>query len=121
MRGPTLIKQIGLLKRRADMSVSEFRAYYESHHRLLGEKYLAGFASRYVRRYLDPLAPDAQGEAYDVILEVWYADESAWDRCRARLSEPEVAAEIAADEEQLFERAANRFYTVQEFESQLDD
>ncbi len=50
----TMIKSIGLLKRRPGISVAEFRAYYETKHRVIGEKYLTGFASRYVRRFLEP-------------------------------------------------------------------
>ena len=36
------------------MTVAEFRAYYETHHRVIGEKYLSGFASRYMRRFITP-------------------------------------------------------------------
>lgn len=48
-----MIKVVTPLKRRSDLSREEFRNYYESHHRLLGEKYLAGYANRYLRRYLE--------------------------------------------------------------------
>ena len=50
-----MIKVVTTLSRRAGMSTPDFRDYYESHHRLIGEKYLGGFAARYLRRYLDPL------------------------------------------------------------------
>ena len=56
-----MIKLIAPMKRRPGMSVDEFRDYYESKHRLLGEKYLAGYASKYLRRFIDPL-PDRNGE-----------------------------------------------------------
>ncbi|MEM7097777.1 MAG: EthD domain-containing protein [Pseudomonadota bacterium] len=117
-----MIKVIGLLKRRAGMSVDEFRTYYESQHRLIGEKYLSGHASRYIRRYLNPQdrgLSDEESRPYDVILEIWYPDQTASEAASARLSLPEAIAEIVADEEQLFDRQANRFFTVEEVESDL--
>ena len=118
-----MIKVIGLLKRRPGMSVEEFRKYYESTHRVIGEKYLSGFASRYMRRYLNPSAGAAIGDDaqpdYDVILEIWYPDRAAHEAASRRLALPEVAAEIAEDEEQLFDRARNRFFVVEECESEL--
>ena len=33
------------MKRRPGMSIPEFREYYETQHRLIGEKYLAGYAN----------------------------------------------------------------------------
>ena len=46
-------------------------------------------------------------------------DEAASEAASARLSMPEVIAEIIADEEQLFDRTENRFFTLEEVESQL--
>ncbi len=114
-----MIKMIGLLKRRPGMSTAEFRDYYERRHRLIGEKHLAGYACRYVRRYLNVLA-DRGGDddaPCDVILEVWYPDRATFEAASRHLAEPAVAAEIAADEAQLFDRARNRFYIVEEVES----
>ena len=36
-----MIKVVTLLFKRPDLSAEEFRDYYESHHRFLGEKYLS--------------------------------------------------------------------------------
>jgi len=118
-----MIKMIGLLKRKPGMTTEAFRDYYESKHRLIGEKHLQGHACRYTRRYLTPLLPpEAGSEAnaeYDVVLEVWYPDRGAYHASIARLALPEVAAEIAKDEEQFLDRAKNRFFTIEECESQL--
>lgn len=115
-----MIKMIGLLKRRPDMSPAQFREYYESRHRLIGEKYLAGYACRYVRRYLDPAPGRGDGDApYDVILEVWYPDRATFEAAGRRLAEPDVAAEIADDEERLFDRPQNRFFLAEEVESDI--
>ena len=115
-----MIKSIGLLKRREGMSVAEFRDYYESTHRRIGEKHLRGFAARYLRRFLEPAdgRPVNENE-FDVILEIWYPDQDAYDRGRAHLGRPEVRAEIVADEEKLFDRARSRFFVVEEHESDL--
>ena len=105
------------------MSTEAFRAYYENHHRLLGEKYLAPFASRYLRRYTESL-PDANGRLqdpdFDVLLEVWLPDMAAFKACSDKLSEPQSAREIAEDEAQLFDRSSKRSYIVEEKESWTD-
>lgn len=117
-----MIKVVTTLRKKIGMSTEDFRGYYESHHRLIGEKYLDEFALRYMRRYLDPL-PDANGQLaepeFDVLLEIWFADMDVFQACGARLSEPEVAEEIARDEEQLFDRNQKRSYLVEECESKM--
>ena len=118
-----MIKVITTLKKKAGLSTEDFRAYYETHHRLIGEKYLAGYATRYVRRYLEPMA-GADGKLhepeYDVLLELWFPDKATWQACAAGLSEPAAAEEIARDEEHLFDRSRKRSYIVTEYESDLD-
>jgi hypothetical protein len=118
-----MIKLVMPMKRRPGMTVAEFRAHYEGNHRLLGEKYLKGYASKYVRRFTNP-TPDRDGELrepeYDVFLEVWYPDQARFDACAKRLSEPEVAKEIHEDEEKLFDTRYMRSYLVEEFESKLE-
>lgn len=113
-----MIKLIGLLKRRPGMGVAEFREYYETRHRLIGEKYLTGYASRYQRRFLDAAPDRATGVApeaeYDVIMEIWYPDQATYEAASARLAEPKVAREIIEDEERLFDRPKMRFFVVRE-------
>jgi len=96
-----MIKAIGLLKRRPGMTVAEFRAYYETHHRVIGEKYLAGFASRYMRRFLTPSPDRRTGKTpeadHDVVLEIWYPDRAAFEAAGRALSAPEAVAAITAD------------------------
>lgn len=118
-----MLKTVGLFKRRPGMSVEEFREYYETHHRAIGEKYLKGNVERYIRRYLDSPPTQRPGAAaepeYDVILEIWYADQAAYDATRKALSDPDVRKEITEDEEKLFDRPSMLFYTVTEKESDL--
>lgn len=117
-----MIKVVTTLKKKAGLSTEEFRAYYENNHRLIGEKYLSGYAVKYVRRYLEPM-PGADGVChepeYDVLLELWFPDQDTWQACAANLSTPEAAREIARDEEQLFDRSRKRSYVVKEVESNI--
>ncbi len=117
-----MIKMIVLLKRKPGMTTDAFRDYYESKHRLIGEKYLRDHACRYVRRYLTPLfqpEPGSGDEEFDVVLEVWYQDRASFEAGITRLGQPEVAAEIAEDEAQFLDRSRTRFFMIEECESQL--
>ncbi|MFA7554958.1 MAG: EthD domain-containing protein [Spongiibacteraceae bacterium] len=118
-----MYKVVGLLKKHPDLSTEAFRDYYESYHRVIGEKYLHQYASRYIRRYLNPFSDPISGQSgehyYDVVLEIWYHDETAFQSANELFSQPDIAKEIAEDEEKLFDRGSNRFYTVSEVESNL--
>lgn len=105
---------ITLLKRRAGLSKADFVAYYEAHHRLIGEKVLAGYATRYVRRFLEPTDGVNNHEDADVVLEIDFPDEATRDACFAAMAEPDMMAEIIADEEKLFERSRIRTFSVDE-------
>jgi hypothetical protein len=117
-----MIKLVSPMKRRPGMTVEEFRSHYEDHHRLIGEKYLSGYASRYVRRYTNPTR-DRDGEIrepeYDVLLEIWYPDEATMAACSKRLASAEARKEISEDEAKLFDLTSMRSYLVEERESDL--
>ncbi len=119
-----MFKTIGLLKRKQGMSTDEFRSYYEEKHRVIGEKYLKGRAEKYMRRFLTPYPNPLTGETvepeYDVVLEIWYSDKAAFKETGAVLASGEAAKEIAEDEEKLFDRSKNRFFFVEEVESDLN-
>lgn len=110
---------ITLLKRREGMSREDFRAYYESGHRRIGEKVLAGYASRYVRRYLTPSDGIDQAFDFDAVMEIDFPDEAVRDACFAALGDPETLAMIAEDEEKLFDRSRIRTFSVTESASDL--
>jgi hypothetical protein len=118
-----MFKTITLLKRRPDLTMAEFIARYETGHSKLGERLLRGSATRYVRRYLHPVPDPETGEAaegeHDVVMEIWFADRAGWEATMASLAAPDVMAEIVADEETLFDRARNRFFLVEEHESEM--
>lgn len=118
-----MYKVVMPLRRKPGMSVDEFRNYYECHHRLIGEKYLTGYATRYMRRYIDPM-PSADGSLldpdFDVLLEIWFPDEQTFQTCAATFVTPEAEKEIREDEERLFDRTHMPMYVLQESESELD-
>jgi len=117
-----VIKVIMPMKRRPGMTIPEFREYYEKRHRLIGEKYLKGFAVRYMRRFTNPTV-DRDGELrdpeYDVFLEIWYPDEATMEACGKRLGAPEAQREILEDEEKVFDTRFMRSYVLEECESDL--
>lgn len=118
-----MIKLVMPMKRRPGMTIPEFREYYETRHRLIGEKYLKGYASRYMRRFTNPTV-DRDGQLrdpeYDVFLDIWYPDQATMDACGRSLSAPEVQREIRDDEEKLFDMRFMRAYIVEECISDLD-
>ena len=118
-----MIKVVMPMKRRPGMTIPEFREYYETRHRLIGEKYLKGYASRYMRRFTNPTV-DRDGELrdpeYDVFLEIWYPDQATMEACSRILGTPEAQREIRADEEQVFDTRFMRSYIVEERVSDLD-
>lgn len=116
-------KTVTLLKRRADIDRDEFIRRYETGHARLGERLLRGSAIRYVRRYLvavpNPETGAVDEPMHDVLMEIWFPDRATWEQTMARLATPEIMAEIAADEETLFDRSRNAFFLIEEHESDL--
>ena len=117
-----MIKIVTLLTRKPGMSREAFIEHYETHHRKIGEKYLSGFATKYQRRYMQSAGfreQDGAAPPFDVLMEIWYPDQEALNGALAVLSTEEAQAEIAADEERLFDRKLIRSYTVEEYESEM--
>ncbi len=118
-----MIKMVTLIKRKAGMSLQDFIDYYEANHRVIGEKYLRGHACRYVRRFLNPI-PDAvsgkEKEAeYDVLMEIWFPDQAAFDAAMFAVTQPEAAQEIEEDKAKLFDPVKRCSFTVEEYESNI--
>ena len=117
-----MIKVVTLLTRKPGMSREASIEHYETHHRKIGEKYLSGFATKYQRRYMQSAGfrkQDGDAPPFDVLMEIWYPDQEALNGALAVLSTEEAQAEIAADEERLFDRELIRSYTVEEYESEM--
>ncbi|BEV01442.1 EthD domain-containing protein [Novosphingobium olei] len=113
------ITVLTLLKRREGMSKADFIAYYETKHRLIGEKVLAGWASRYERLHLHPLDGQTLDHDFDVVLEIDFPDQATCDACFAAMADPATMDEIVEDELQLFDRSRMRTYAVERHRSSL--
>lgn len=113
----TVIKVVTLLKRKPGLTREQFRDHYETVHRHLGEKYLFPHAIRYVRRYVEPPRGSSSYEAspdFDVMMEVWFPDESAMSAAMQAINSPDAQREILADEENLFDHETTKSFTVSE-------
>ena len=116
-----MIKVVTLLFKRPDLSAEEFRDYYESHHRLLGEKYLSPHALKYIRRYPILAGDGAETPGFDVMMEVWFDNYYSMEAAMADMSTEAAQRELAEDEEHLFDRERTQSFIVDECESDLDD
>lgn len=110
---------ITLLKRRYGMTKADFIAYYEEHHRRIGERVLSGYATRYVRRFLFPADGEDQIHDADVVMEIDFPDAATRDACFAAMADPATLAMIEEDEARLFDRSRIRTFSVEERASQL--
>jgi hypothetical protein len=117
-----MIKLVTLLTKRSGMSREAFIEHYETHHKKIGEKYLAGYAVRYQRRYLKVAesanhAPEAL--PFDVLMEIWFPDQGQMDAAMNLIASEAAQEEIVADEARLFDRELIRSYVVEEYESEM--
>lgn len=117
-----MIKTIALLKCRAGLTRSAFIEYYETRHVPLILS-IAPQICDYRRNFVVPegaiVAAGAATRDFDVITELWYPDQAAFEAAMAAFTDPANAARIAADEEHVFDRACTRFYTVEEHVCEL--
>jgi uncharacterized protein (TIGR02118 family) len=115
-----VIKTIAFLKRKAGMSQADFEHYYETRHAPLILS-IAPQVCDYRRNFLRAegaiVAPGLPGLDFDVVTELWYADEAAFQAALAAFTDPVNARRIAEDEENVFDRAYTRFYMVDETRS----
>lgn len=120
MADKTWYKILLLMKRRPGMSVEAFRDYYENHHVPLALKYPSAM-KRYFRRYLVPQPHAESGTCeelpYDVISELWFDDEEAWQGTVSYLTTTVMSDEVVNDEMNLFDRPTMRIATVVECET----
>ncbi len=96
-----MIKHFFLIAKKPELSAEEFRSYYEAHHVPLIKRLLPMFA-HYERHYLDrsqSRIDAAQADPdFDVITEIHFASQADYDAFLQTASNPEVLAEIRADE-----------------------
>jgi hypothetical protein len=113
------IKRILLIKRKPGTTHEQFRDYYETQHSQLALRLLGDLVLDYRRNYVQPAEPSASGTArpgieHDVVTELWFSDRAQMAAFYARVRQPEIGAQIAADEEKFMDRAAMRQALVDE-------
>ena len=117
-----MFKVMVMIKRKRGMSMQDFINYYETRHAPLGASKVPNL-KRYVRHFIRPYGNDvysADSEPpYDVLTEIWFDDEADFQRGMAYLTDPETAAIVGADEEQLFEKSSIRFMIMEDHETAL--
>lgn len=105
-----MIKNLGLIPRRPDLTRATFREHYELRHAPLALRQLRTFA-RYVRNHVVDAAP--ADPPFDSLSEFWYADQADLDAVIAILTSPAGEA-LRADEARFMDRAAIRIVRVEE-------
>lgn len=120
MTSRTVHKILLFMKRRPDLTMAQFRDYYENHHAPLCAKYSSGL-SRYVRRYIEPQSHPETGTweepTFDVITELWFEDEAIFKGTLSYLTTALMPEDVIADEKNLFDRSSFRIATVTEYET----
>ena len=117
-----ILKLVFLLKRKPGMSVEEYRNYYETRHRVLGEEAMQG-ALCYVRRHVVPEKNPITGEAielpFDTVMEIWWNSRGEWDAMQAEIAASSMGETIYKDEDNLFASHDNPVFTVMESDSPM--
>jgi hypothetical protein len=120
-----MIKILLFLKKKPGMSRDAFIDYYENHHVPLILGYTGEHMALYKRSFIDwsdPLSAasaaffgaDKDDATFDVVTEVQCADRDTLMTMFGIAQQPDIAAAIAADEENLFDRAASKMVIVDE-------
>jgi uncharacterized protein (TIGR02118 family) len=113
-----MIKLIALLRKKAGMSREDFIAHYEMRHAPLAMQ-ITAMGHDYRRNYTRSLRVEGKEVStppeYDVITEVWFQDQKAYEKFAASMQVPEIRAQIVADEEQFLDRSASRIFIVDEY------
>jgi len=113
-----MIKLIALLKKKAGMSREDFIAYYEMRHAPLALQ-ITAMGHDYRRNYTRTARVEGKevstAPEYDVITEVWFQDQKAYEQFSASMQVRDIRAQIVTDEEQFLDRSASRIFIVDEY------
>lgn len=119
-----MIKQVALLKKKAGMAYDAFVKRYEEGHAPLVDEIMP-FYTRYQRNFiipgslvaLDHITEPPPPPDFDVITALWYEDQSKLDALGHALSATDAGAQLAADEEYLFDRTKMAMFAADERET----
>jgi hypothetical protein len=121
-----LFKQVCFFKKRPDMTLEQFKDYYENGHSKLAKKIGAPFlpgAIRYVRRYLkperNPITWEIHDPGYDCIMEIWWKNREDFDKAMVGVHDPKFLDKRMEDEKKLFASHSNPVVSVQELDEPL--
>lgn len=120
----TIFKILLFMKRRGDISIAQFRDYYENSHAPLCARY-SGQVCRYVRRYITPQPHPETGPAaemaFDVITELWFDQEATYLATLDYITTNIMPDNIIEDEMNLFDRNSFRIAILIECETPIED
>jgi uncharacterized protein (TIGR02118 family) len=111
-----MIKVIVFITARPGISREAFRDYYETNHVPLVRRLLPTIG-RYTRSYLQgpPMwRPDEPAPDFDVVTELWFANQADFDAFAATVRRPEISRQIAADEANFLDSTKTRLHLVDE-------
>ena len=114
-----MIKLIALISAKPDISREDFIEYYESCHAPLIKKLLP-MISEYRRNFVRREGAGSIGApapGLDVVTELCFEDQAALDAFWSRVQEPEVLAQIFADEANFLNSERTEMFRVDVHES----
>ena len=124
-----MIKIIWIIKRKLGVTPEEFRERYERHARL-GQKLCGHLQTSYKRNYkleiLGGGTPTTHGEGatfgpiewdYDVITEVCFANEDAYNQRNQIFADPVTARQFYEDEEDFLDRESVIMFRCEEVDT----
>jgi hypothetical protein len=118
-----VLKAVVLLKRKKELTREQFIHHYENNHVPLVRELLPTIG-KYVRNYLSESSVSAGRQAaaasapapyFDVITEIWFRDQGAYDRFIADLNDPGTSKRLQEDEERFLDRSVVQTFPVAEF------
>lgn len=119
-----MIKAIVLLKRKSDLSKAEFIEHYETRHVPLVRRLLptiGGYSRNYLNLDESPKQHESVYEAgstpdpyFDVITELWFDDQAAYDAFVGHLQDPDVSRQLQEDEARFLDRKVIQTFPVDE-------
>lgn len=105
------------MKRKAGLSMEEFKDYYENHHVPLCQKFSGGL-DQYVRRYIYPQHHPVTGPCddlgFDVITELCFESKKVFEGTLNYLTKATMPDEVIEDEMKFLDRTSFRIAYVEE-------
>ncbi len=107
-----MIKVLVFIRKLPTISMDDFIRYYEENHVPLVNGLLTMYAG-YVRNYRqDVLFGTPEDVPFDVVTELLYATRDDYERWCACLADPDIIAQIRADEVHFLDSTATKVWVV---------